>query len=185
MTSDEAVVFDVDEATHDDAHEIAVLQFEAWQHDNPEDATGEQRSTASFAERERHWSTRLSLHHGMDYFALVARRFGDPRIFGFADAGASRDHDRRGFGELYDLVVDPTSNGDEVSLALVNAVVDRLQQASFIGAHLLVPSNDQRMVDLLASLGWVCHLQPREMIIAARSTPASRFELSWSFNSPT
>lgn len=86
---------------------------------------------------EARFSDRLSITHGDDYFCLVADA---PSPLGYLLAGATRDADRKGFAEIYEITVAASARRRGIGRALLEASLERVRAAGYGGLAMWVPA---------------------------------------------
>lgn len=75
---------------------------------------------------------RLELPPGEDHFVLVAEEpSSSAALFGYISGGGSRDEDRKGSAEIYELVVAPVADAPVAAALLLQAAITILAGAGY------------------------------------------------------
>jgi len=98
------------------------------------------------------FADRLSITHGDDYFCLVADA---PAPVAYLLAGGTRDTDRKGYGEIYELAVAAPVRRHGVGTALVIAALERFAAAGYAGTVAWVAPDERAGGAFAMSCGFV------------------------------
>jgi GNAT superfamily N-acetyltransferase len=160
-------------ATVDDARAIAEVHVETWRAAYGHIFPREVLDGLSVDERERLWRASVPER---DTAVFVAEREDEGETVGFASAGASRDEDAPGVGELYAIYVAPAAWGSGAGQALMAAAVAWLAER-YSEAILWVATDNPRARRFYEKEGWVVD-GTRTDVLRGVQVPETRYRLS-------
>jgi L-amino acid N-acyltransferase YncA len=159
----------------EDAAAIAEVHVLTWQAAYEHVFGAEQLAALHVDERRARWEERLAAPE--PHWRPFVAEDENGRLVGFASAGACRDAEGEGQGELHAIYVLPDAWGAGAGPALMRGVVDALRGEGFGAAILWVLEDNPRARRFYERQGWIADGARREGEYLGVATAEVRYRI--------